>query len=676
MANTIKHKRSSTPSATPSTSDLELGELAVNTYDGKLFLKKDDGTASVVEIGAGGGGGGSSTLAGLTDVTITSASTDQIIKYNGSDWVNSSVIAAKNYIATSSNSFATSLTPSAGALSIDSSLGNILLGALSASVTDWDFTNITTDSNRAITITVIIDGNSSYTYGSDCSVNGSAVSGGVTWLNGSAPTATNNTDVISFTIVKDGSGVFKVFGSASETSTLSVSELSDTTITSASSGDVLSYDGSGWVNSNLPEADGSTAGIVTTGAQTLAGAKTFSSDVIATRYIQSSTNSFTTSLTPSAGALSVDSSTGNVLLGALSASVTDWDFTNVTTDSNKVTSLTVIIDGNSSYTYGSDCSVNGSAVSGGVTWFDGSAPTATDDTDVISFTIIKDGSGTFKVFGAAAGSSTLSVSQLSDTTISSASSGEVLQYDGSGWVNASPPTPTGSVIAFAGASAPSGWLLCDGTAVSRSTYADLFTIISTTYGSGDGSSTFNVPDLRRRTPYGKGTSDSLGDSDGVAEGSRSLSHTHSVPAHYHGKGTLNITSSGTHTTSISHDHASFNATGYTGYDGAHTHGINAGETGGSGSNRYVIKAVSPTYITTAGGAQIIQTSATHRHSITLGVNVPSFSANSDSTGAHTHASGDFSGSVGATGSGIDGDSEMTSGSATLPHLIMSYIIKT
>ena len=56
--------------------------------------------------------------------------------------------------------------------------------------------------------------------------------------------------------------------------------------------------------------------------------------------------------------------------------------------------------------------------------------------------------------------------------------------------------PTGAVMAFAMNSAPSGWLECNGDAVSRTTYSSLFTAISTTYGVGDNSSTFNVPDLR------------------------------------------------------------------------------------------------------------------------------------------------------------------------------------
>src|SRR5262245_45908904 len=62
--------------------------------------------------------------------------------------------------------------------------------------------------------------------------------------------------------------------------------------------------------------------------------------------------------------------------------------------------------------------------------------------------------------------------------------------------------PTGSVVAFAGVSAPTGWLLCDGAAVSRTIYVNLYNVIGTTYGVGDGSTTFNVPDLRGRAAIG------------------------------------------------------------------------------------------------------------------------------------------------------------------------------
>lgn len=63
--------------------------------------------------------------------------------------------------------------------------------------------------------------------------------------------------------------------------------------------------------------------------------------------------------------------------------------------------------------------------------------------------------------------------------------------------------PVGSVVDFAGATAPSGWMLCYGQAISRTTYASLFAVIGTTFGVGDGSTTFNLPDLRGRVTAGK-----------------------------------------------------------------------------------------------------------------------------------------------------------------------------
>ncbi|MFN4165890.1 MAG: tail fiber protein [Ferrovibrio sp.] len=63
--------------------------------------------------------------------------------------------------------------------------------------------------------------------------------------------------------------------------------------------------------------------------------------------------------------------------------------------------------------------------------------------------------------------------------------------------------PTGLVSPFAGSSAPAGWLLCDGAAVDREAYAVLFGVIGTTYGPGDGSTSFNLPDLRGRVAAGK-----------------------------------------------------------------------------------------------------------------------------------------------------------------------------
>jgi microcystin-dependent protein len=78
--------------------------------------------------------------------------------------------------------------------------------------------------------------------------------------------------------------------------------------------------------------------------------------------------------------------------------------------------------------------------------------------------------------------------------------------------------PTSTILPYAGSAAPLGYFLCDGSAKSRTTYAGLFAIIGTTYGVGDGSTTFNIPDLRGRVIAGL-DSDSGGFADRLTTGS-------------------------------------------------------------------------------------------------------------------------------------------------------------
>ena len=74
-------------------------------------------------------------------------------------------------------------------------------------------------------------------------------------------------------------------------------------------------------------------------------------------------------------------------------------------------------------------------------------------------------------------------------------------------VNSGDPIPPGSIVGYGGATPPTGYLVCDGSAVSRVTYAFLFAAIGITWGPGDGATTFNLPDMRRRVPVGVGGTD-------------------------------------------------------------------------------------------------------------------------------------------------------------------------
>jgi microcystin-dependent protein len=109
---------------------------------------------------------------------------------------------------------------------------------------------------------------------------------------------------------------------------------------------------------------------------------------------------------------------------------------------------------------------------------------------------------------------------------------------------------TGMIVYQALATVPDGWLECDGSAVSRTTYAHLFAVIGTTFGAGDGTTTFNLPDLRGRVAVGVGqqsggTDFALADAGG--EESHTLvttempSHTHADTGHTHVEGTATAT---------------------------------------------------------------------------------------------------------------------------------------
>ena len=121
--------------------------------------------------------------------------------------------------------------------------------------------------------------------------------------------------------------------------------------------------------------------------------------------------------------------------------------------------------------------------------------------------------------------------------------------------------PSGTILPFGGSSVPGNFLLCDGSNVSRTTYARLFAVIGTAYGTGDGSGTFGLPDLRDRVALGKGTNnDTLGTETGSAAASSVITNATSNT----GTGTTGTGNTGTGTTGTGNTGTGNTGTGTTG----------------------------------------------------------------------------------------------------------------
>jgi microcystin-dependent protein len=171
--------------------------------------------------------------------------------------------------------------------------------------------------------------------------------------------------------------------------------------------------------------------------------------------------------------------------------------------------------------------------------------------------------------------------------------------------------PTGTVSAFAGSSAPTGYLLCDGAAVSRSTYSALFGVVSTTYGVGDGSTTFNTPNLKCRTVIGVGVGTEITGVLGTVQGVKEVM--------------LTAAESGT----TAHDHPS----GTSGASGVHSHTY-SGTTSGSDWNAYynhysALGGSGPVPVSTSEGAGRTYQGAGGNHTHT-------FSGTTIDSSSHTH----------------------------------------
>jgi microcystin-dependent protein len=147
-----------------------------------------------------------------------------------------------------------------------------------------------------------------------------------------------------------------------------------------------------------------------------------------------------------------------------------------------------------------------------------------------------------------------------------------------------PTVPTGMISPWPTSTAPTGYLLCDGAQVSRTTYVNLFTLLGTTYGSGDGSTTFNVPDLRGRFPLGKatsGTGSTLAGTGGSMDHSHAISgstanessHTHSIDFLSDDSNLTGVTvAAGAGVNEVQQSDHKHQVTGTSGSGSAHNHG--------------------------------------------------------------------------------------------------------
>jgi len=241
-------------------------------------------------------------------------------------------------------------------------------------------------------------------------------------------------------------------------------------------------------------------------------------------------------------------------------------------------------------------------------------------------------------------------------------------------------TPTGSIVQYAGATAPAGWVMCDGQALSQTTYAALYAVIGSTYNTAGGQAapaagTFRVPILTGRVPVGKaasGTFASLAATGGAEthtlteaqlpshqHGDGTLATNSQLGNHQHGVGTYDITAGGTHT----HDY-SFETTD----NGNHTHG--AGFTIVNAIN--AVDAASSAPYQGGEGNIITSTNGLHRHTGSGTTNTQGSSHDHGFTGssadanlAHSH---DVTGSTGPIGSG-------QAHNILQPYIVVNYIIK-
>tara|TARA_B100000035_G_scaffold3039_1_gene2624 strand:- start:6365 stop:9985 length:3621 start_codon:yes stop_codon:yes gene_type:complete len=133
--------------------------------------------------------------------------------------VNGAAVLGGRILEKSFSSFNSGFTINSNVLNVTAAAANTICGntASNTAINEWSFNTADPDgnvlaNNQSLTLTLIIDASTASTYGDACSVDGNSITNGVEWSGGSPPIATSNTDILTFVIIKDGSGVIRVFG--------------------------------------------------------------------------------------------------------------------------------------------------------------------------------------------------------------------------------------------------------------------------------------------------------------------------------------------------------------------------------------------------------------------------------------------------------------------------------
>ena len=263
--------------------------------------------------------------------------------------------------------------------------------------------------------------------------------------------------------------------------------------------------------------------------------------------------------------------------------------------------------------------------------------------------------------------------------------------------------PIGTILPYGGSAAPTGFFLCDGSLKDRTTYAELFAVIGTSYGAGDGTTSFNIPDLIRRFPLGAGTTSDAPRAGTSAPGASggNINHTHDGPSHTH-TGPSHTHTGPSHTHDLGNS-ASSGGGGATSSGGAHSHSV--GDTDARGGHDHTFSDTGTDSFSTGGpsattlheSGPISGASSGHGHSGSVSIsisgttsaaanhthNVGGTSASATHTHTiphHTHDLGSSvaagTGATGASGTGATGASGTgDTSTANPPYQVVNYMIK-